>query len=141
MVATHISSLQFHCFYHSEVPLPPKEGVVPSPVSIPSEQQQQQAAPYMSRWARNLKTNSPRRMRPRITEHSDKAPRFRRMQAPEGAPAFNFSFACGGWLQFYEFGCAKCLCDHGLHAVAEKQKFIGSSAGGICALGMGLDGE
>jgi hypothetical protein len=38
------------------------------------------------------------------------------------------------------FGVAKCFTDHGLHAVSEQQQFIGSSAGGITAMGMGLDG-
>jgi hypothetical protein len=39
--------------------------------------------PYMSRWAKNLKPASPRRMRPPASEHKDRPPRFRRATPPE----------------------------------------------------------
>ncbi|KAG5187879.1 acyl transferase/acyl hydrolase/lysophospholipase, partial [Tribonema minus] len=68
-------------------------------------------------------------------------PRFRRVVPERGTPPLNFSFACGGWLQFYLFGVAKCLTDHGLHAVGRSQKFIGSSAGALTAAGMALDAD
>ncbi|KAG5183577.1 hypothetical protein JKP88DRAFT_263026 [Tribonema minus] len=94
-----------------------------------------------SRWAQNLTPpGSPRRMRPKVVGMDHLPPRFRRVRPHPSAPAFNFSFACGGWLQFYMFGVAKCLTDHGLHAVDEDQQFIGSSAGALTALGMGIDG-
>ena len=42
----------------------------------------------------------------------------------------------GGWLQFYMFGVAKCLKEHGLHRQA---KFSGCSAGALTALGMCIE--
>ena len=39
----------------------------------------------------------------------------------------SFSFACGGWLQFYLFGVAKAIQEHGLHR--GQTKLIGCSAG------------
>lgn len=38
----------------------------------------------------------------------------------------SFSFSCGGWLQFYLFGVAQCLRDHGFH---NSGRIAGSSAG------------
>ena len=58
------------------------------------------------------------------------------------APAFNFSFAMGGWLMFYSFGVAKCLLDHGLHKVRPmQQSFIGSSAGSLAAAALALEAD
>lgn len=57
-------------------------------------------------------------------------------------PAFNFSFAMGGWLMFYSFGVAKCLLDHGLHKVRPlQQSFIGSSAGSLAATALALEAD
>lgn len=56
-------------------------------------------------------------------------------------PAINFSFAMGGWLMFYSFGVAKCLLDHGLHKVSEKQSAIGSSAGSLAAAALILEAD
>lgn len=57
-------------------------------------------------------------------------------------PAFNFSFAMGGWLMFYSFGVAKCLLDHGLHKVRPmQQSFIGSSAGSLAAAALALEAD
>ncbi|CAM9879413.1 unnamed protein product, partial [Phaeothamnion confervicola] len=60
-------------------------------------------------------------------------------------PTFNFSFACGGWLQYYLFGVARCIQDHGLHRVAfsgpRKQIFAGCSAGALTAAALALDGD
>lgn len=57
-------------------------------------------------------------------------------------PAFNFSFAMGGWLMFYSFGVAKCLLDHGLHKVRPTQQtFIGSSAGSLAAAALALEAD
>ncbi|CAM9761677.1 unnamed protein product [Choristocarpus tenellus] len=56
-------------------------------------------------------------------------------------PAFNFSFAVGGWLMFYNFGVAKCLQDHHLHSVHPRQKFLGSSAGSLAAAGLALGAD
>lgn len=57
-------------------------------------------------------------------------------------PAFNFSFAMGGWLMFYSFGVAKCLLDHGLHRVRPmRQSFIGSSAGSLAAAALALEAD
>lgn len=57
-------------------------------------------------------------------------------------PAFNFSFAMGGWLMFYSFGVAKCLLDHGLHKVRPtQQRFIGSSAGSLAAAALALEAD
>lgn len=56
-------------------------------------------------------------------------------------PAFNFSFAMGGWLMFYSFGVAKCLLDHGLHKVSKKQSAIGSSAGSLAAAALVLEAD
>ncbi|CAB1115596.1 unnamed protein product [Ectocarpus sp. CCAP 1310/34] len=57
-------------------------------------------------------------------------------------PAFNFSFAMGGWLMFYTFGVAKCLLDHGLHNVRPtEQSVIGSSAGSLAAAALVLEAD
>ena len=57
-------------------------------------------------------------------------------------PAFNFSFALGGWLMIYNFGVAKCLRDHGLHKVQpERQSIIGSSAGSLSAAALVLEAD
>ncbi|CAM9891051.1 unnamed protein product, partial [Discosporangium mesarthrocarpum] len=56
-------------------------------------------------------------------------------------PAFNFSFAVGGWLMFYNFGVAKCLMDHELHKVHPSQKLFGSSAGSLAAAGLALEAD
>ncbi len=59
-----------------------------------------------------------------------------------GVPAFNFSFAMGGWLMFYSFGVAKCLMDHGLHKVLPmRQRAIGSSAGSLAATALVLEAD
>ncbi|CAN0248178.1 unnamed protein product [Scytosiphon promiscuus] len=47
----------------------------------------------------------------------------------------------GGWLMFYSFGVAKCLLDHGLHKVSEKQSAIGSSAGSLAAAALVLEAD
>ncbi|CAM9685352.1 unnamed protein product, partial [Hapterophycus canaliculatus] len=47
----------------------------------------------------------------------------------------------GGWLMFYSFGVAKCLLDHGLHNVSEKQSAIGSSAGSLAAAALVLEAD
>ncbi len=60
-------------------------------------------------------------------------PPTRHLEYAPGSLPTSFSFACGGWLQFYMFGVAKCLKDHGLHANA---KFSGCSAGALTALGL-----
>lgn len=57
-------------------------------------------------------------------------------------PAFNFSFALGGWLMIYNFGVAKCLLDHGLHKVdPRRQSVIGSSAGSLAAAALVLEAD
>ena len=48
----------------------------------------------------------------------------------------SYSFACGGWLQFYMFGVAKCLKDHKMH---KKAIFLGSSAGALTGLGLAVE--
>lgn len=53
-------------------------------------------------------------------------PAVRHLEYQPGQLPSSFSFACGGWLQFYMFGVAKCLKEHGLHRQA---KFAGCSAG------------
>lgn len=59
-----------------------------------------------------------------------------------GVPAYNFSFAMGGWLMIYNFGVAKCLLDHGLHKVQpERQRVIGSSAGSLAAAALVLEAD
>ncbi|GAB5035587.1 vesicular transport proteins alpha beta hydrolase [Nannochloropsis oceanica] len=60
-------------------------------------------------------------------------PPTRHLEYAPGTLPTSFSFACGGWLQFYMFGVAKCLKDHGLHKEA---KFSGCSAGALTALGL-----
>jgi hypothetical protein len=67
-----------------------------------------------------------------------KSPRFRRMPSMF-APAFNFSFSGAGWLQFYLFGVATCLRDHGFTSIDERQIFIGASAGALAAACLALD--
>lgn len=47
----------------------------------------------------------------------------------------------GGWLMIYNFGVAKCLLDHGLHAVHPKQSIIGSSAGSLAAAAIVLEAD
>ncbi len=42
----------------------------------------------------------------------------------------------GGWLQFYMFGVAKCLKEHGLH---QQARFSGCSAGALTALGLCIE--
>ncbi|CAM9441323.1 unnamed protein product [Heterosigma akashiwo] len=49
-----------------------------------------------------------------------------------------FSFACGGWLQFYLYGVAKCFIDHDLH---EDCKAVGCSAGALAATAMTIGGS
>ncbi|CAM9643182.1 unnamed protein product, partial [Phaeothamnion confervicola] len=56
-------------------------------------------------------------------------------------PALNFSFACGGWLQFYMFGVCRCIQDHGLNHVSPAQQFVGSSAGGLAATALAVDAD
>ena len=61
---------------------------------------------------------------------------------PATIPAYNFSFAMGGWLMIYNFGVAKCLLDHGLHKVQpERQTVIGSSAGSLAAAALVLEAD
>ena len=48
----------------------------------------------------------------------------------------SYSFACGGWLQFYMFGVAKCLKDHRMH---KKAIYLGSSAGALTGLGLAVE--
>ncbi|TFJ82081.1 hypothetical protein NSK_006746 [Nannochloropsis salina CCMP1776] len=60
-------------------------------------------------------------------------PRTRHLEYAPGTLPTSFSFACGGWLQFYMFGVAKCLKDHALHTEA---RFSGCSAGALTALGL-----
>jgi len=49
-----------------------------------------------------------------------------------------FSFAAGGWLQFYLFGVAKCLCDHELN---KNCRAVGCSAGSLAAAGVTVGGN
>lgn len=61
--------------------------------------------------------------------------------AARAVPAYNFSFAMGGWLMIYNFGVAKCLLDHGLHDVHPDQTVIGSSAGSLAAAAVVLEAD
>jgi len=49
-----------------------------------------------------------------------------------------FSFACGGWLQFYLFGVAQCLIEHNLN---DDCVAIGCSAGSLAATSMIIGGS
>lgn len=51
----------------------------------------------------------------------------------------SISFACGGWLFIYMFGVAKAMQESSFDL--RKTKFLGCSAGGLCAAGMTLDGD
>lgn len=62
-------------------------------------------------------------------------------QRKRDIPAYNFSFAMGGWLMIYNFGVAKCLLDHGLHTVHPEQSIIGSSAGSLAATALVLEAD
>lgn len=63
-------------------------------------------------------------------------PPTRELEYAEGELPASFSFACGGWLQFYMFGVAKCIKHHKLHTRA---KFAGCSAGALTALGLAVE--
>jgi len=49
-----------------------------------------------------------------------------------------FSFACGGWLQFYLFGVADCFKNHNLNVNCQA---IGCSAGSLAAAGITVGGD
>ena len=51
----------------------------------------------------------------------------------------SFSFACGGWLQFYMFGVAKAIQERGIRP--HIKQFAGCSAGALTAVGLALDGD
>ena len=56
----------------------------------------------------------------------------------------SMSFACGGWLFIYMFGVAKAMQESKLlanHVDLKKVKYLGCSAGGLCAAGMALEGD
>ena len=53
--------------------------------------------------------------------------------------AIYFSFACGGWLKYYLFGVGKAIREHDLHHAPNR--FIGSSAGALTALGLTIGNE
>jgi hypothetical protein len=56
----------------------------------------------------------------------------------------SISFACGGWLFIYMFGVAKAMQESAIlaeHTDLKKVKYLGCSAGGLCAAGMTLDGD
>mmetsp|Transcript_27264 Transcript_27264/g.35760 ORF Transcript_27264/g.35760 Transcript_27264/m.35760 type:complete len:404 (+) Transcript_27264:174-1385(+) len=56
----------------------------------------------------------------------------------EPKPKLEFSFACGGWLQFYLFGVANCLIDHNLN---DDCVAIGCSAGSLAATCMTIGAD
>lgn len=66
---------------------------------------------------------------------------FLTTSTPQELPAYNFSFAMGGWLMIYNFGVAKCLLDHRLHDVHPDQSVIGSSAGSLAATALVLEAD
>lgn len=51
----------------------------------------------------------------------------------------SFSFACGGWLQFYMFGVAKAIQERNIRP--HIKKMAGCSAGALTAVGLALDGD
>lgn len=90
------------------------------------------------------------RLSSRVSTHGEKEKAMDGARLPRGmhtagagraVPAYNFSFAMGGWLMIYNFGVAKCLLDHGLHDVHPNQSVIGSSAGALAATAMVLEAD
>lgn len=53
----------------------------------------------------------------------------------------SYSFACGGWLQFYLFGVGKYLQENSSRLHAGGATVCGCSAGALAAVGLGCDGD
>lgn len=62
-----------------------------------------------------------------IKDHVETLQKLTIMDTEQGEKTLSFSFACGGWLQFYLFGVAKAIKESGLHKGSTK--LIGCSAG------------
>lgn len=60
------------------------------------------------------------------------------MDSEEGPHPKSYSFASGGWLQFYLFGVAKYMKEHGCH---NNSILIGCSAGALAAAGLACNGD
>jgi len=83
---------------------------------------------------------------PHLVTSTDPTPRFPPTPSPLPHPASieSISFACGGWLFIYMFGVAKAMQESALlaeHTDLKQVKYLGCSAGGLCAAGMTLDGD
>lgn len=59
--------------------------------------------------------------------------------SPNSLPFTSISFACGGWLQFYLYGCARAIQAQGIDN--PDLTYLGCSAGALAACGIVFEGK